>query len=95
MGVAPTWRDLVQRAPAIELEPTIRWMWEVESTAVRSFVVAAMSMGREGLCCMEGGDKIDGGWKPNGQGGLRTFNLSVMRERGRMVLESKRVDWEY
>jgi hypothetical protein len=39
--------DLVQRDPAIELEPTIRWTWEVESTAVRSLVV--MSIGREGL----------------------------------------------
>jgi hypothetical protein len=47
MGVAPTWMDLVQRDPAIELEPTIRWTWEVESTAVRSLVV--MSIGREGL----------------------------------------------
>ena len=54
MGVAPTSRDLVQREPAIELEPTIRWTWEVESTAVRSLVV--MSRRREGLS--GGSDKV-------------------------------------
>lgn len=54
MGVAPTWRDLLQREPAIELEPTIRWTWEVESTAVSSLVVVVMSIRREGLRCMEG-----------------------------------------
>lgn len=33
MGFAPTSSDLLHRAPASGLEPTMRWMWDVESTA--------------------------------------------------------------
>ena len=36
IGVAPTSIDFEHREPARGFEPTIRWIWEVESTDVSS-----------------------------------------------------------
>lgn len=63
IGVAPTSSDLPHRAPASGLEPTMRCMCDVESTAVRSAgamaaVAGTCVMSVEGVGAHDEGSKV-------------------------------------